>query len=243
MKRKIIALVMILVFIPSLLLAASTKYTKTEKVTYNPGKLTFDGVNINGTIKIGNATYVNVSELSASLNKNCTKYVNGDISIYNKTEKYDFGNVNWGSSKEDVIKSEKRLPDLEDGDAIVYVGKTKFGKQCSYYYYFINGELDSGIVLFNENSDNSNKCFELFDGICNNLYDQFGNIENKNFQIYNDCPDNLDVHEAIKLGYAYRYANFDNGKNHAYLSIYSDNSTIYVAIQYKSSKDFYNNAN
>ncbi len=243
MKRKIIALVMVLAFIPSLLLAASTKYTKTEKVTYNPGKLTFDGVNINGTIKIGNATYINVSELCASLNKNCTKYSNGDIDIYNKTEKYDFGNANWGTTKEGVIKSEKRIPDADYGDSIIYFNKTKFGKPCSYHYHFVNGILKKGIVIFDENSDNSDKCFELFDSICKNLYNQFGNIENKDFHIDNDCPDNLDVNEAIKQGYAFRYANFDNGKNHAYLSVSSNDSIIFIGIQYQSNKDYYSNAN
>jgi hypothetical protein len=221
MKRKIIALVLVLVLIPSMLLAASTKYTKTEKVTYNPGKVTFDGVNINGSIKIGNATYINVSELSAILNKNCTKYNNGNIAISKKVSEYDFAKCNWGQDKLQIIKNEGTSPEINKTNYILYNSQMYYGQPCDVCYNFTNNKLTSGYYFIKVNETN---CIDMFKHMTNLLYEQFDSIKEKGIHYKNDIPEDTPMLDAIKNDDIYLYAQYLNDTTQAIIFLQSDDN-------------------
>jgi hypothetical protein len=232
MKRKIIVLVMVLVFIPSLLLAASTKYTKTEKVTYNPGKLTFDGVNINGSIKIGNATYINVSELCASLNKNLVKYSNGNITISNKKRVNGFLNSKWGDTPESVINKYGK-PDTEDVSMISYLNNFQYGKDCATGFYFEDRKLTKAFHSFITTYDD---CLTEYEDLVKTLYNEFDYIVFKDAYLPSNCPTNLDWSDAIKGYGAYMYTKLTNNTDTALITLKYNPSYGYfnITIDYES---------
>lgn len=215
MKRKIVALVMVLVFIPSLLLAASTKYTKTEKVTYNPGKLTFDGVSVYGTIKIGNATYVNVSELCASLNKNCTKYINGNIAISDKKRAHGFLNSKWGDAYDSVIKKYGE-PDSKLEELIGYFNEKYYSKDCAIWFDFDEGSLARGKLNYTTDYEN---CVNDYEEIFSALYDDFDTVVFKSAFLPQNCPYDLDWADAIKDYGAYMYTKCTSDTDSAYMEL------------------------
>ncbi len=229
MKRKIIALVLVLSLVPSVILGASTKYTKTEKVIYNPIKVSIDGTEVSGTIKIGNKTYVNLSELSVTLNKGYGVNENGDVNLEKLNSKYGFAKGSWGDSLNDIIKLENRKPDKEWLGMQGYV-INKYGINCIEYYGFDLDYLSYGLEIYEVTDKNYHDVFEL---LCDKLYDQYETLVSKSFNNFPNSPDVILPEEALKKGYANLTAEFNSKNGTAYLKLDTDdNRNFRVTIAY-----------
>lgn len=211
MKRKISAfvLVLVLVLIPSIILATSTKYTKTEKVTYNPCTVAIDDINLTDTIKIGDKVYVSTNSVADILGKSHSVDKKGNISIDKQYGKHDIGKGTWGDTKADVINAEGRQPDLNQTDKLTYQDAFNFGLTGTIYYMFNNDKLNGGMITYDVSDEDGYADFEY---LCNELYKHFDGITSKELKVNANCPSNLDVTEAISQGYAYRKATFLNDR-------------------------------
>ena len=86
---------------------------------------------------------------------------------------YDFRNTNWGMSREEVKLTEKRTPDLETDNGLVY--KAIIDKyDCYCIYYFLENRLYMSAYRFNEKHNNKNAYIEDYENLKELLTKKYG---------------------------------------------------------------------
>ena len=106
---------------------------------------------------------------------------------------YDFRNTNWGMSKEEVRLAERRNPDFETDNGLVY--KVIIDKyDCYCVYYFLENKLYMSAYRFNEEHNNKNAYIEDYENLKELLTKKYGKPtwENVNWKddFYKDIKGN-----------------------------------------------------
>lgn len=206
MKRKIIALVMVLLLIPSVILGASTKYTKTEKVTYNSNAVVIDGTQVTDTVTINGTTYIKARSLAAQMDKTFDIKSNGSITINKKVSFYDFAKGNWGDNKAEIIKREGKEPRTDAPSFLFYDNYPLLGYSSHLSYSLDkNNNLIGGIATFDVTDENFTL---IYNSVENALISQFGNISSKQHNFLKDYQENMDYTDRLKQGYISLVSNF-----------------------------------
>jgi hypothetical protein len=224
MKRKIILLALVLVFIPSVLFGAS-QFTKNEEVTYYANTVTVNDVTINDTISLNGTVYIKARSLSSQLNKSFDTDKDGNITITNKMRPAGFLNSKWGDNPEAIIKTYGK-PDSNSNNMISYLSDFQYGKECATGFYFENNLLTKAFHSFIPTRD---KCVDEYESLVRKLYDEFDTIVFKSAYLPQNCPTDSSWEDAMKNYGAYLYTKLAN-----------DTETAFITLKYKTSYGYYN---
>jgi hypothetical protein len=206
MKRKIIALILMLALIPGLTFAEFIMPgTRTEKVSHLVNDVSVDGADVFDTLKIGNKTYVETNSLAKALGKSHSVDKKGNISLYQKLRLSGFRESKWGDTKEKVISIYGK-PHSEIGNTIGYFNDTCYVKSCAIWFDFNNNSLVRGSLSYTTTYEN---CIREYEELVKALYDDFGFMVLKNAYLPDNCPTNISLAEAIKSYGAYAFAEFE----------------------------------
>lgn len=234
MKKKIVLLVLLLVFIPATILGASP-YTKTEKVTYNSCSVTLDGVTLTDTVTIKGKTYVSAKDISLKTNKSFDVDSLGNVMIARKMRQNNFGYCNWGDSSSKVIRTVNIFPNQKQFNGtngkVTYKNSFWYGFDCELSFLFENNELCNGYIQYYVDEKTM---FGMFNSLIDSLYKEFGIIDFVSFYTPDDCPSNVSAIDSIKKYGAYQHAQFTDGTDKAYLCLqndeYTGNLIIYILV-------------
>lgn len=223
MKRKIIALVLVLSLLPSIAFAKGLLYSpkvETKSVSYYSNQVLIDGLKIKDTVTIDGEVYINANALAGFYDKDISKGKEGTVLINKKDYNFDFARGNWGQSKAQIIKNVGYSPKINKTDSIIYNSQIYYGLICDVNYLFTNNKLTAGHYFLTVNDQN---CLDIFKHMTNLIYEQFDSIEGKGIYYKNDIADDTPILDAIKNDDIYLYAEYLSDTTQAFIFLQSDN--------------------
>ncbi|MDO7976742.1 outer membrane protein assembly factor BamB family protein [Oceanotoga teriensis] len=154
---------------------------------------------------------------------------------------YDFRNVNWGMSKEEVkeIETSDFIINLDDG-TLVYKG-TVAGEKVFIYYEFYNNALIQGKYAFLIDHSNENDYIDDYNRLKGLLNKKYGKAH-EDEQIWKDNLYKDDYENwgfAISTGDMYYYSKWltEDIKTDIEMQLWGENYEVRLLIIYKSIKD------
>ncbi len=149
---------------------------------------------------------------------------------------YDFRNVNWGMSKEEVksIETADEFLELEDG---TYSYKATVASLDSYLFYeFVENKLASSGYMFLVEHSNKNRYIDDFHKLKTLLIKKYGepafNIIHWDNDLYKDSKQDYGL--AVSIGHLEYLTRWETDKTTIRLDLYGDNYDIYLSLDYTS---------
>lgn len=168
------------------------------------------------------------------------------FAAFSLAEEYDFRNVNWGMSREEVksIETADDFLELEDG---AYTYKATVASLDSYLIYdFVENKLASSAYMFLVEHSNENLYIEDFYDLKTLLIKKYGepafNIINWDNDLYKDSEQ--DYGFAVSIGHLEYFTRWETDKTTIKLQLGGDNYDILLSLIYisKEYKDLLNKA-
>lgn len=151
----------------------------------------------------------------------------------------DFRGSTWGDSAELVKRVEKRKPELEEKNRIVYPD-TISGLNCFAIFHFLDNQLVQGGYVFYEKHSNNNIYITDFNKLKEALVDKYGKpndddtIWRKDKSYYQRNPDKIG--NGVAVGDVYIYSLWKGEETNILLQLTGDNYKPSLLIRYESNE-------
>lgn len=148
-----------------------------------------------------------------------------------------FRGVNWGATKEEVLKVEKASPALQD-ERVVAFKDSLDGINVHAGYIFTENKLTRGKYVVLDSHTNKNKYIDDFDKLNKILTEKYGKPLKANeywqSDLYKNSPQDYGL--AVSIGHMSRYYSWASGDTKIILALSGDNYDTNVSIEYLSKK-------